>query len=195
MNKHAQVIGVAFILVSIFSAVTLALTVDKYQAVADARVRLSSGSGNIWIKDIWIPPINGTDSPVRVTILIEFDNPTRVDVWVYNVEFTLWVFNESNLEKIENPQVMDESYVDVGGFNRLNNPQDFVPSGGNVTLKAHTTVTSAEKIRVLNTTDSDGKYHPLVTADLRYTIVDVDILVVVQGLYYFNEFGVEPHVG
>ena len=98
MNKLTQVIGVAFVLVAVFSAVTLAMTLDRYNAVADARIKLSWQSGNMWISEIQIPRINGTDSSVTVTVLIEVNNPTRVDIWVYNVEFTLWMYNESNLE-------------------------------------------------------------------------------------------------
>lgn len=195
MNRLTQVIGVAFILVAVFSAVTLALTLDRYNAVADARIKLSRQEGNMWISEVQIPRINGTDSPVTLTVLIEVNNPTRVDIWIYNVEFTLWMFNESNLDRINNPQVLGESYVGIGGFNRFDVPVDFIPSGGSGTVMANLTVRHPDKIEVLNTTDSEGKYNPLVTADLRYLIEIVDDRVTVRGFSYFNPLGVDPYEG
>lgn len=193
MNKLAQVIGIAFILVAVFSAVTLALTLDRYNAIADARVKLTWWSGNMWISDVQIPRINGTDSPVTVTVLIEVNNPTRIDIWVYNVEFTLWMFNETNLDRMNDPQVLGESYVGIGGFNRFDVPVDFIPSGESRTVVANITVRSPDKIDILNALDSEGKYNPLVSADVRYLIEIVDDRVTVRGLQYFNPFGVDPY--
>lgn len=193
MNKLAQVIGIAFILVAVFSAVTLALTLDRYNAIADARVKLTWWSGNMWISDVQIPRINGTDSPVTVTVLIEVNNPTRIDIWVYNVEFTLWMFNETNLDRMNDPQVLGESYVGIGGFNRFDVPVDFIPSGESRTVVANITVRSPDKIDILNAIDSEGKYNPLVSADVRYLIEIVDDRVTVRGLQYFNPFGVDPY--
>ena len=73
MNKYARVIGIAFVLVTVFSASTLVLTVDMYQAVADTKLRLTPFSGNIYISEIRIPPIYSTETPARVTLLIEFE--------------------------------------------------------------------------------------------------------------------------
>ncbi|MFQ5909402.1 MAG: hypothetical protein ACE5IJ_01620 [Thermoplasmata archaeon] len=195
MNKLARVIGAAFVLVTVFSAVTLASTMYMYQAVAKTRQELTAYSGNIWIKGIQIPPINGTDEVVRVTLLIEFSNPTSLDVWIYNIEFSLFMFNESTMGNIGNPQVMDQAYVWVGGFFTTDDPDYFVPSGGNATLKAFLAVTSPSRISVLNTTDASGKYHPLVIGDLRFTIVEVDMAVAVHDLYYYSVAGVDPHDG
>jgi hypothetical protein len=195
MNRLTQVIGVAFILVAVFSAVTLAMTLDRYNAVSEARIKLSGQSGNMWISEVQIPRISGTDSPVTLTVLIEVNNPTRVDIWIYNVEFTLWMFNESNLDRMNNPQVLGESYVGIGGFNKFDFPVDFIPSGGNGTVMANLTVRHPDRIEVLNTTDPEGKYNPLVTADLRYLIEIVDDRVTVRGLSYFNPLGVDPYEG
>lgn len=193
MNKLAQVIGIAFILVAVFSAVTLALTLDRYNAIADARVKLTWWSGNMWISDVQIPRINGTDSPVTVTVLIEVNNPTRIDIWIYNVEFTLWMFNETNLDRMNDPQVLGESYVGIGGFNRFDVPVDFIPSGESGTVVANITVRNPDKIDILNAIDSEGKYNPLVSADVRYLIEIVDDRVTVRGLQYFNPLGVDPY--
>lgn len=193
MNKLAQVIGIAFILVAVFSAATLALTLDRYNAIADARVKLTWWSGNMWISDVQIPRINGTDSPVTVTVLIEVNNPTRIDIWVYNVEFTLWMFNETNLDRMNDPQVLGESYVGIGGFNRFDVPVDFIPSGESGTVLANITVRNPDKIDILNAIDSEGKYNPLVSADVRYLIEIVDDRVTVRGLQYFNPLGVDPY--
>lgn len=195
MNRLNQVIGIAFILVAVFSAATLALTLDRYNAVADARVKLTWWTGNMWISEVRIPRINGTDSAVTVTVLVEVNNPTRVDIWIYNIEFTLWMFNESNLDRMNDPQVMGESYVGIGGFNRFDIPVDFIPSGGSGTVVANLTVRHPDKIDILNAIDSEGKYNPLVSADVRYLIEIVDDRVTVRGLQYFNPLGVDPYEG
>lgn len=194
MNKYARIIGIAFVFVTVLSASTLALTVETYQAVADAQLRLRPPD-NIYVSEIRIPPIYDLDTPARVTLLIEFRNPSRLDVWVYNIEFSLYMFNETTMQNMGDPQILQEAYVWLGGFFRFEDPDYFVPSGGNATLYAYLTVTNPNNIRVLNTTDTLGLYHPLVTVDLRYTIVDVDIPVTIRGIYYFSQQGVEPYEG
>ena len=195
MNKYARIIGIAFVLVTVFSASTLVLTVDMYQAVADTKLRLTPFSGNMYISEIRIPPIYSTETPARVTLLIEFENPSRLDVWVYNIEFSLYMFNETTMRTMGDPQTLQEAYVWLGGFFRFEDPDYFIPSGGNTTLYAFLTVTNPNNIRVLNTTDGLGLYHPLVLADLRYTIVDVDMPVTVRGISRFwgEGQGVEPY--
>lgn len=195
MNRLTQVIGIAFVLVAVFSAATLALTLDRYSAVADARVKLTWWTGNMWISDVQIPRINGTDSAVTVSVLVEVNNPTRVDIWIYNVEFALWMFNETNLDRMNDPLVLAESYVGIGGFNRFDVPVDFIPSGGSRTVIANLTVRHPDKIEILNTLDSEGKYNPLVNVDVRYLIEMVDDRVTVRGLQYFNPLGVDPYEG
>ncbi|MFQ6106276.1 MAG: hypothetical protein ACE5QF_01615 [Thermoplasmata archaeon] len=195
MNRYALVIGVAFVLVTVFSATTLALTVDTYQAFTDARIKLTPSAGNIYIKEVRIPLINSLDTDVRVTILVEVNNPTRLDVWVYNIEFQLWMLNESTMGNIGNPQAMEQSYVWTGGFFRYDDPDYFVPSGGNATLLSSLTVTSRPKLEALNKTDAQGRYYPFIRADMRYNVVDLDIAVPVHGIYFFSTTGVEPYEG
>lgn len=193
MNKYAMVIGTAFVLVTVFSAVTLVLTVDMYQAFTETKNEITPQKGNIFIKDVRVPPISGTPEEVRVTILVEVNNPTRLDIWVYNIEFTLFMFNETTEGNIGNPQAMEQSYVRVGGFFREGDPDYLVPSGENATLESSLAVTSPLNIAVLNTTDAQGKYRPFVSADLRYEVVDLDLLVTVRGIYFYGQ--VDPYEG
>ncbi len=196
MNKYATVIGIAFILVAVFSAVTLALTVDRYGAFAETKNEITVGSGNVYIKEVRVPPVYNMDEVVRVTILVEVNNPSRLDIWVYNIEFSLYMFNRTTMAYRDSYQVMEPYYVMVGGFFRYNDPAYLVPSGGNATLESSLAVTSPYKLAILNTTDpDDGKYRPLVYADLRYEIVDLDALVPVHGLRYFDTEGVDPYLG
>ena len=195
MNKHATVIGIAFILVAVFSAITLVLTVDKYGAFAETKTKIVPPT-NVYIKEVRVPPIYSMNEDVRVTILVEVNNPSRLDLWVYNSEFSLYMFNRTTMANIGNFQAMEPYYVMVGGFFRYDDPDYLVPSGRNATLESSLAVTTQYKLAILNTTDpDDGKYYPFVYADLRYEIVDLDILVPVHGLSYFNPLGVDPYLG
>ena len=100
------------------------------------------------------------------------------------------------MANIGNFQAMEPYYVMAGGFFRYDDPDYLVPSGRNATLESSLAVTTQYKLAILNTTDpDDGKYYPFVYADLRYEIVDLDILVPVHGLSYFNPLGVDPYLG
>ncbi len=196
MNKHATVIGIAFILVAVFSSITLVLTVDRYGAFAETKNEITPEEGNVYIKEVRVPPIYSMNEDVRVTVLVEVNNPTRLDIWVYNIEFSLYMFNRTTMANIGNFQAMEPYYVMVGGFFRYDDPNYLVPSGTNATLESSLAVTTSYKLAILNTTDpDDGKYYPFVSADLRYEIVDLDILVPVHGLSYFNTLGVDPYLG
>ncbi|MCK4455753.1 MAG: hypothetical protein KAU99_05340 [Thermoplasmata archaeon] len=194
MNKYAAVIGIAFILVTVFSAATLALTVDMYGAFAETKNKITPWEGNVRIEEVRIPPISGTDEEVRVTIILNVSNPTRLDIWVYNIEFSIHMFNKSTMIDVGNPQAQDQFYVLSGGFFTYDDPDYLVPSGGNALLESSLTVTSSLKIAILNNTDG-GKYRPLVLADMRYEVVDVDKRVVLRGISYFDPSGVDPYVG
>ncbi|MCJ2512369.1 MAG: hypothetical protein LN409_03325, partial [Candidatus Thermoplasmatota archaeon] len=91
MNKYATVIGIGFILVSVFSAVTLAITVDTYGAFAETKAKIVPPT-NLYIEEVRVPPIYTQDEDVRVTILLSVNNPTSLDIQVYSIEFSIWMF-------------------------------------------------------------------------------------------------------
>ena len=195
MNKYATVIGIGFILVSVFSAVTLAMTVDMYGALAETKIKIVPPT-NIYIKEVRVPPIYSLDENIRVTILLSVNNPTRLDIQVYSIEFSIWMFNESTMEhRGGNRQAMDQFYVHSGGSSEYDHPDFLIPSGGQAVLESWLTVTTPLKIAVLNTTDPyDGLYRPLVYADMRYEVVDLGVPITVRGLSYFEPLGVDPYV-
>lgn len=193
MNKYATVIGIGFILVSVFSAVTLAMTVDMYGAFAETRTKIVPPT-NIYINEVRVPPIYSLDENIRVTILLSVNNPTRLDIQVYSIEFSIWMFNRSTTEHIGNRQAMEQFYVFTGGSSDYDHPDFLIPSGGQAVLESWLTVTTPPKIAVLNTTDpDDGTYRPFVSADMRYEVVDIGIPVTVRGLSYFEPLGVDPY--
>ena len=194
MNKYATVIGIGFILVSVFSAVTLAMTVDMYGAFAETKTKIVPPT-NIYIKEVRVPPIYSLDENIRVTILLSVNNPTRLDILVYSIEFTIWMFNKSTMEHVEYRQAIEQFYVHSGGSSDYDHPDFLIPSGGQAVLESWLTVTTPLKIAVLNTTDpDDGMYRPLVYADMRYEVVDLGVPITVRGLSYFRELGVDPYV-
>ncbi len=193
MNKHATVIGIGFILVSVFSAVTLAMTVDMYGAFAETKAKIVPPT-NIYIKEVRVPPIYNLDENIRATILLSVNNPTRLDIQVYSIEFTIWMFNKSTMEHVGHPQAMEQFYVHSGGSSDYDHPDFLIPSGGQAVLESWLTVTTPLKIAVLNTTDpDDGMYRPLVYADMRYEVADLGIPITVRGLSYFEPLGVDPY--
>lgn len=194
MNKYATVIGIGFILVSVFSALTLAMTVDMYGAFAETKAKIVPPT-NIYIKEVRVPPIYNLDEDIRVTILLSVNNPTRLDIQVYSIEFSIWMFNKSTSEHVGNRQAMDQFYVFSGGSSDYNHPDFLIPSGGQAVLESWLTVTTPLKIAVLNTTDpDDGMYRPLVYADMRYEVVDLGVPITVRGMSYFEPLGVDPYV-
>lgn len=194
MNKYATVIGIGFILVSVFSAVTLAMTVDMYGAFAETKTKIVPPT-NIYIKEVRVPPIYSLDENIRVTILLSVNNPTRLDIQVYSIEFSIWMFNESTAEHVGSPQAMEQFYVHSGGSSDYDHPDFLIPSGGQAVLESWLTVTTPPKIAVLNTTDpDDGRYRPLVSADMRYEVVDLGVPITIRGLFYFEPLGVDPYV-
>ena len=193
MNKYATVIGIGFILVSVFSAVTLAMTVDMYGAFAETKAKIVPPT-NLSIKEVRVPPIYNLDEDIRVTILLSVNNPTRLDIQVYSIEFTIWMFNKSTAEHVGHPLAMEQFYVHSGGSSDYDHPDFLIPSGGQAVLESWLTVTTPLKIAVLNTTDpDDGRYRPLVYADLRYEVVDIGVPITVRGLSYFEPLGVDPY--
>lgn len=194
MNKYATVIGVGFILVSVFSAVTLAMTVDVYGAFAETKAKIVPPT-NLYIKEVRVPPIYSLDEDIRVTILLNVNNPTRLDIQVYSIEFSIWMFNKSTAVHVGNLQAMEQFYVFSGGSSDYDHPDFLIPSGGQAVLESWLTVTTPLKIAVLNTTDpDDGRYRPFVVADMRYEVVDLGVLITVRGLSYFDQLGVDPYV-
>lgn len=193
MNKYATVIGIGFILVSVFSAVTLVMTVDVYGAFAETKAKIVPPT-NIYIKEVRVPPIYSLDENIRATILLSVNNPTRLDIQVYSIEFTIWMFNKSTMEHVGHPQAMEQFYVHSGGSSDYDHPDFLIPSGGQAVLESWLTVTTPLKIAVLNTTDpDDGMYRPLVYADMRYEVADLGIPITVRGLSYFEPLGVDPY--
>jgi hypothetical protein len=196
MNKYATVIGIAFILVTVLSSITLALTVDMYGAFTETQNKITPWEGNVRIEEVRIPPIHGMGESVRVTILVNVSNPTRLDIWVYNIEFSLFMFNRSTAEFIGNFQTMEQFYVLAGGSSDYTDSAFTIPAGSYSVLESSLTVSTSVKLAILNTTDPiDGKYRPYVDADLRYEAVDLGILVPVHGIFYWNQDGVDPYVG
>jgi len=194
MNKYATVIGIGFILVSVFSAVTLAMTVDMYGAFAETKAKIVPPT-NIYIKEVRVPPIYSLDENIRVTILLSVNNPTRLDIQVYSIEFSIWMFNKSTAVHVGNRQAMEQFYVFSGGSSDYDHPDFLIPSGGQAVLESWLTVTTPLKIAVLNTTDpDDGMYRPLVYADMRYEVVDLGVPITVRGMSYFEPLGVDPYV-
>jgi len=194
MNKYATVIGIGFILVSVFSAVTLAMTVDMYGAFAETKAKIVPPT-NIYIEEVRVPPIYNLDEAIRVTILLNVNNPTRLDIQVYSIEFSIWMFNKSTSEHVGNRQAIDQFYVFSGGSSDYDHPDFLIPSGGQAVLESWLTVTTPLKIAVLNTTDpDDGLYRPLVYADMRYEVVDLGAPITIRGLSYFEPLGVDPYV-
>lgn len=193
MNKYATVIGIGFILVSVFSAVTLAMTVDMYGAFAETKIKIVPPT-NIYIEEVRVPPIYNLDEAIRVTILLNVNNPTRLDIQVYSIEFSIWMFNKSTSEHVGNRQAIDQFYVFSGGSSDYDHPDFLIPSGGQAVLESWLTVTTPLKIAVLNTTDpDDGMYRPLVYADMRYEVVDLGVPITVRGMSYFEPLGVDPY--
>jgi hypothetical protein len=194
MNKYAMVIGTAFVLVTVFSAVTLGLTIDMYQAFAETENKIVPGD-NLLIEEVRIPPIHGTGEHT-VTIVLNVSNPTRLDIWVYSIEFSLFMLNKSTMAVLSQGLPPDQFFVLAGGSSDYDLPEFFIPSGGSSLLESKLTIRTQPKLAVLNTTDpDDGLYRPFVDADMRYEVTNLNLPVTVRGILFFDPFGVEPYEG
>jgi hypothetical protein len=184
-------IKILFIIVALIVAPLVYITGDNYTRVMDARVNMPN---NILIEEVIIPEIENESSTSRLSVVFNVTNPTGIDIYVYDITFILYMDNVSNPLSLDKPGTWDGWVVGLGGFSYIYD-EDFikVPSNSHARIFANMTVLGNTMfIENLNTTDSDGKYHPFIIASLRYTFKYIDVREVVHNIMYYRTEGITP---
>lgn len=184
------------ILFASFTAISLILTsimAINYSNVMDARIRMPR---NIFIQDVQIPEITDERESVKISIIFGIMNPTNIDIFVYDITLQLYMNNLSDPLDIQSSASWDQWSVGLGGFTLPIDSGIRVPSRGSRSIYVNMTVIGgvggSMAMDNLNVTDNQGKYHPLVIADLRYTFEHIEVTEVVHGIFFYSELGIEP---
>lgn len=192
MNRYTRMIGIAFVLATFAVGFLFSWTAENYAMVTESQVLIQAYNGNVRIIDVKIPKISDSSEEVVVSVVVQVHNPGRLPIWVYDIEYSFYNFNKSELERIEEPIISAARFVSTGGFLDLNHPY-LVGAGKNRILSANMTVRpGTQAMKRLDVTDEYGKYYPFVKGDLRYVLKEFDIKVHVYGLWYLNPQGVDP---
>ncbi len=186
MNKLVRLLGVAFITIAVFTAIFLMIAVSNYNNVTETRVKLPE---NIHISEVRIPEIADESQNVIVDISLNITNPSKMTVYVTNVEAFVYMDNRSDprpfLEK------RSELLVGIAQFTLSKEQAHIVKPGESKTVHVGLEVTGGTRyLSILNTT-TDGKYFPVIEATLRYTYEHVDIIEIVGGIFFGGP--VEPY--
>jgi len=186
-----RTIKILFLVFAIISSALLYITTDTYTKVMDAEVNIPK---NIWIEDVIIPEIENESSNARISVIFNITNPTGIDIYVYDISYQFYMNDISDPMNFERPDTWDAWAVGLGGFT-LGAEELYikVPSKGSKSIYANMTVLGDTiRMKNLNVTDSDGKYHPLVIASLRYTFKGLDVNEVVHDIVYYSASGISP---
>lgn len=189
-----RTIKILFLVFAIISSALLYITTDTYTKVMDAEVNIRPENGNIRIEDVMIPKIDNESINARISVVFNITNPTGIDIYVYDISYQFYMNDISNPMNFERSDTWDAWAVGMGGFT-LGAEELYikVPSKGRKSIYANMTVLGDTiRMKNLNITDSDGKYHPLVLASLRYTFKGLDVNEVVRDIGYYSALGISP---
>lgn len=190
LSTHT-IIKALFLVFALISLALLYTTAINYTNVMDARVNIPR---NVWIQDVMIPEIGNENNNTRVSVLFNITNPTNIDIYIYDLSFELYMDDvDDNPMDRGKPDTWDDWAVGLGGFLIPSDQGIEIPRKGQKSILANKTVIGdTMSIRNLNTTDFNGKYHPLIIASMRYTFKDLDVKEVVHGIYFYSKLGISP---
>jgi hypothetical protein len=197
--RRIGVHGILKVLVVLFAIISLALTsitTINYSNVMDARIKVP---GTIYVESVRIPEIVDESSNVLISVVVNITNPTNIDIFVYDITYQFYMNNLSNPLDLDSSSSWDAWAVGLGGFTLPVDSGIRVPSKTTRSIYANMTVIGGVEgsmaMTNLNVTDSQGNYHPLVIASLRYTFEHIDVQEVVRGIFFYSEDGIPPGSG
>ncbi len=190
MNKIHRLIGVAFIAVSLFSAVLLSISLKNYVDVTEAR---SIIPGHIHVSEIRIPTIPDESHDVTVQVFYNITNPSKLTILITSIEYSFYMDNKSDPRTLD--EKLDDSWVDMGQFTLPKERAYALRPGESITIPVNMTVDGDTVfISRLNNT-RDGKYHPVLFTTVRYTYEHIEITEVVRRVPYLEGWtkGIDPY--
>jgi hypothetical protein len=197
--RRIGVHGILKVLIVLFAVISLALTsitTINYSNVMDARIKVP---GTIYVENVIIPEIVDESSNVMISVVVNISNPTNIDIYVYDITYQFYMNNLSDPLDLDSSSSWDAWAVGLGGFTLQVDSGIKVPSKTTRSIYANLTVMGGVEgsmaMTNLNVTDSQGKYHPLIIASLRYTFEHIDVQEVVRGIYFYSEDGIPPSSG
>jgi len=175
---------IAALSLAILSVLGVAVWVDlsnRYLAASEVRIALWS---NVAYEDIRIPRITSDDQVVTIGVLFRVTNPTGIGVDVHRLSYQLYMDNLTDPRPFFDKR--RDITVGVGGY---------YSSDGGILVAAHSsgfiwanlTVLGAvqpETMDRLNLT-FNGKYYPIIVAEMVYRVAGTSVTGSVRGLQYF----------
>jgi hypothetical protein len=184
------IIKVAFLIFALVAVVLIVTTANTFTNVMDAKVNIPR---NVWIEGVNIPKIDNASESATISVIFNVTNPTNIDIYIYDINYKLYMNDFENPMNPERPETWDDWAVGLGGFTVSTEEAIRVPSRTHVTISANLTVTGDTIfMEHLNVTDNFGNYHPRIIATMRYTFKDIDIKEIVYGIYFYSESGISP---
>lgn len=191
MNKLAAALAVTFLVAGLVSGFALYRTAVNYDTATQALLVL--GPDIVSVDEIRIPPIVDTSVEVSVYVRFRVTNPTATPIIVMSISFQL--YNDDVGDPRPMVVKLDERYVYLGMASlpeplRLE-PDEVVFIEGTVVVGG-----TVGNINVLNTTDENGNYHPIITGRTLVELPNFGLKRSVRGIFYTSgPEGVPPYEG
>ncbi|UCD91660.1 MAG: hypothetical protein JSV43_05265 [Methanobacteriota archaeon] len=187
MNKILRLIGVAFIVVSVLSGISLSIALFNYLDVTEARVTVPS---YIFVSEIRVPTITDESEDQRVEVFFNISNPAKLTIYVTNIEYSFYMDNKSDPRSLQ--EKLDSIMVGIGRFDLPKDRAHVIRPGESINVPASFTVRGGTRfVSILNTTYL-GEYYPAVDATVRFTYEHIDIIEIVRGIGFYGP-GVPPY--
>jgi len=191
MNRVRSIIGIGYIIISVFCSFLLVQLAVNYVNVTQASLSIPP---TIKIVGFQIPKIYDESKNVELSVLYNVSNPSHISVYVYNIEYKFYMDNASDPREWWNPLKLRSEYVGIGGFSFSKEESYVLEPGGTRTLYANMTVLGGtSSMKRLNVTASDGKYYPVVDSTVRFDFLDFERPQIVRLGLYWHYVGVEPY--
>ncbi|MFQ6060141.1 MAG: hypothetical protein ACE5KV_02450 [Thermoplasmata archaeon] len=190
MNKLIRLVGVAFIVLSVFSASLLYISSVNYLNVTETRLTLPR---HIRISEVRIPRIADESKDVTVQVLFNISNPSKLAIVVTSIESHFYMDNKSDPRSFSEKK--EDVWVGLGQFTLPKDKAYVVLPGETRTIPVNMTVFGGTMyISVLNTTDQ-GRYYPIIDGRVYYTFEEFDLVEKVWGVVFNGNAvgGVEPY--
>ena len=187
-----RILMVLFVCIALVFSSMLYVTVSNYVIVSETKVRIPESSG---YEAILIPVVTDRSKDVTLSIVFNVSNPTGADIYVYNIEYTMYMDNVSNPIDWQKESKWDNWYIGYAGFT-LGDASSYirVPSKGYQSVPVNLTVKGGTVFMDhLDSRDPNGKYHPFILPSLRYTFKNINVMVVSRDMpHYYSYQGVLP---
>jgi hypothetical protein len=190
VNKLIRFIGVAFVVISVFSASLLYVASINYLDVTETTLVMPE---NMDISEVQVPTVEDESQDVTVRVFFKISNPSKLAVVITSIESHFYMDNKSDPRSFA--EKAEDVWVGVGQFTLQKEEAYLIRPGESVSIPVNMTVRGGTRyVSVLNTTFA-GKYYPIIVGRVFYTFKDFNVDQAVKGVIFMGDWydGIEPY--